>query len=1016
MGDINTYALGLEFQLQAQPAIESINSMVNMATQLQTSLSKASKAFNSGQHVYEYEQVVAVQQEAKLRIDAVTLAEVQYRKALSDGGIQQALSSKAQTEYNERIQELEKVYDSAIESTREFLEANKAFADFTSKDISRLDNRIKKTQQFKKDVVANTEALQKQVQPLKEVGHWMESLSGDAGNLGQVVRKLAGQYGAAGAALFLFGTGMKDVMAMQDAYAKSTFRLMGNQKDLIDSTLRLKSTLGVSTAEAKSAMEAITKVGFSAQKVGREGIDALAAANTKFTIATGVSSMAAARFQREIGILTGSNEAATLQLGEISRAMSSSGLSADQAESMVSGMTKSLREMSFTMDPKFTAEYAREVIKLSAAFHQAGGSAESVSQQFSKTFQNSRQAMISFAKVGATFDSTAGAAENVNRYLEGVQKTFEQYGGAANVATDILAQALEVDLEFASSLKRMGIDAAAAGKSIGVFNASMTDNANLDKDANEAMQTLNVQLKRLWNSFEAIWANLSKTLIPVLTFLVDKLATLVTWVSELHSSITSVNPVVEYLVNGLLTAGIATVALVGPLSGVVGLFGGMFAKVKAILNPLSKTTQAISLAGKASLGAGAGMKGFLTSLGEGLKALGTPQAMKGAITLGILAVAVGGTLLLMAYAMHKFGLSGKDMLFAAGALVIAAGAMYIMAHAIKALSSAGPKAALAGGILIGVVLALGIATALAGAGIGFMAKGFAELFKSIPDIQTFLVVIGGMVLAMPVLAVGIAILGVSIMASAPFILAGFAMLAGAALIAKAIMPTFIEFGSAVMVINRAMSGIGPDIGDNLVKLAIGMTTFMAALMGIAGAGAVGGIGRIFGMKSPLGQAQEIAAAMSVLAGPASLLAGSLQKLSSIGDVFKPFIDSVLTKKEELKEATKIITEMAEQVSMARKSMGDGSMVSPLGPITFKAEPVKKPLITEDTARKIRDERNQSLMVENTKATNESIKKVAEKLDNETVKELLNFLKEWLPKLGSNEKDSGGLASSVNQWM
>jgi hypothetical protein len=262
------------------------------------------------------------------------------------------------------------------------------------------------------------------------------------------------------------------------------------------------------------------------------------------------------------------------------------------------------------------------------------------------------------------------------------------------------------------------------------------------------------------------------------------------------------------------------------------------------------------------------------------------------------------------------------------------------------------------------------------------------------------------------LALGIAFLGLSIISSAPFILAGFVMLAAAAVLGLVINPVFSEFAKVITALGAA--NINPGMGLALLGLAVGITGFMAALMGIAVGGAIGGIGALFGVKSPLKQAQEIAAAMAAIAAPASMLGNALGRIASIGDIFKPFIDSVLGRKDEIKMASQIITDLAKQVDGARKSIGTG--ISPaFGPLIITAQPVRKPAITEDTARKMRDERNQSMLVKGSKETNDSLHKAIDKIEKLDMKDIVELLKVWLPKIAQDDSGATGLSSSTTQW-
>jgi hypothetical protein len=138
-------------------------------------------------------------------------------------------------------------------------------------------------------------------------------------------------------------------------------------------------------------------------------------------------------------------------------------------------------------------------------------------------------------------------------------------------------------------------------------------------------------------------------------------------------------------------------------------------------------------------------------------------------------------------------------------------------------------------------------------------------------------------------------------------------------------------------------------------------------------------------------------------------------MGRIGDVFGPFIDGILGRKDELMESAAILEELAERVEHARERIDIGPGF-PFAPITLKAEPTRKPLITEDTARKIREERNQALLVRGTEEMRDEMKKVGTKVGELDVGDLIALLREWLPKIAKGQQDSGQLSSLANQWL
>jgi hypothetical protein len=1013
MADINTYALGLEFQLLAQPALESINQMVDAAKDLNNILVKASKAYKSEQTIYELDEIQKAQSTAALMTTAVAAAEVRYHKALKEGILESTLSAKAAEARNAKIAEMKDQLDATVESARDFFKENEKLSEFLKKDQKILDKRLVTTQKFEKSVLKETEAVKKQVQPVKDLAGWIGGLAKDTEGLGSVIQHIAGQYGLFGAALAFLGVGFKDIMNLQDAYRLASMRALGSQEALIKASNTLSMTLGATSKEAIETLQALAGVGFSTA----DSVNALADANFKFHKITGVGAATIARYQRTLGVMGMDAKQSTRILGDLSAVMRNTGLTTSQLEGLMSSLSKTMIELRLSFNPESVVKFAGALAQVSGAAHAAGvdgGALQSMLTDMASDVLGHAQAWNAF---GVTISQNMDIADSTRTALKNmgpvVQSLTSQYG----ILTTTILEGRGIPKAAAAEIMAINEAAKKAGKTFDQYIESTKQGADINADFKAATATLTEQLKQLLIPIIKIASVIMNALVPAITSIISYITPIVTGIRDWWMELEKTHPQIAQVVSILLKGGV----IIGTLTVGVAMLAGTFMKlggsILGIIKPLFGASQAMTVAQQSSAGAGVGVRTFLMNLGAGLKALGNPEAMKGAITLGILTVAVAGTLLLVAYAMNKFGISGKDMILGATAMVIAAGAMVIMSFAIKSLSNAGPKAALAGAIIIGVLLALGAATLMAGFGIGFMAKGFAELFKAIPNIQTFLVVIGGLVLAMPLLALGIAFLGLSIIASAPFILAGFIILAAAAALAYFVIPAFSEFGKSLMVISQGVAAVGPNAGMALINLAIGITAFMAALMGIAAAGAVGGIGKLFGVKSPLSQAQEIASAMAVIAGPASMLGTSLDKLSKIDDVFKPFIASVLGRKEELAEAAAVIMALATQVDAARKAIGETTIANPFAPLTFNATPVRKPLITDDTARKVRDARNQSAMIESARVTNESLKEVVEKMDkNDAMKVLVGLLKEWLPKIASDDKESGGLASAANQWM
>jgi hypothetical protein len=133
-------------------------------------------------------------------------------------------------------------------------------------------------------------------------------------------------------------------------------------------------------------------------------------------------------------------------------------------------------------------------------------------------------------------------------------------------------------------------------------------------------------------------------------------------------------------------------------------------------------------------------------------------------------------------------------------------------------------------------------------------------------------------------------------------------------------------------------------------------------------------------------------------------------------VFSPFVDSILGRKDEIMASAQVLEELAERVEGARAAIGTEPGFA-FGPVTLRAEPVRTPAITDETARRRHEEWRQDQQIRATKGVEEKVKDVGDKVGKVgDMKELTALLKEWLPKIAQSEKDSGALGSAANQWI
>ena len=1015
MADINTYALGLEFQMQIEPALASIDRLLSATEKLQSKLVKTSDSLSpTGDAIIEWQMFAKPIEYMDLLVGNLEQQYVQLMTAEQNLATSMFNSEEAATEAHKAIFKLKHGITETEEAITKLKKEWKEWPKLFDEQRENMSNITADYDVFKRSVDKQRDAIKAQNAEFSRVFNTIMGVTDETKQLNQVISAAVGPLGLLSSVLVFLGIGLRDVIKMQDAYAKLTFVAIGGQEAMIDSTNKLRASVGATTEESIRTLKALAEAGFRAE----HDISTLADTTYKFSIATGVSEAAAAKYQRQIVAIGGNATLAKQSLATFAAVIKSTGLTAAEAEGLMSGFNRMMLRM--RLFGKSTDDFAKtstELGKLAGAFKSVGGSATSVNEQFDRMITEPLEMVKALGKLNIEMDENASTFEQLQAYLKGTSGLLAETTGMTDIERQKTLEARGVNADFAASFLLLQDRIGNSEDALNNYVKTLAQQPDLDKAWRDSTATLTKQLQQILVPILTIATTIGSILVPALTKLAEIISYVTTgfgqWWKDLQDNHPNLSLVISILATGI---GVA-IGLGAAIAISVKWFGSLVGMLKGVLAPFKAVSSVMAASKTAAVGAGTGVKSFMINFAEGLKAMGSPQAMKGAITLGILAVMVGGTLLLMAIAMKEFGLSAKDMLAGAAALVIAAGAMVVMAYAVQIVSKAGPQAALGAAILIGVVLALGAATLMAGIGMGLMAKGFAELFKAIPDITTFLVVIGGLVIAMPTLAVGIAFLGLSIMASAPFILMGFGMLFASAMLALIINPIFAEFAGTISLISTSLNAINPNMGMALLDLAAGITGFMFALMGIAAGGAVSSIGSLFGVKSPLKQAEEIADAMRTIAEPAAMLSGAVGRIATIGDVFKPFVDSILGRRDEIAEAAVFISSIASQLESARKTI-DGTTAG-LGlviPIKF-AEPVRKPIITEDTARNIREERNQSNLVRGTEDMKTAINKVSEHLENSGgIAVLTELLKVWLPKIAKPEDTSPGLSSAANQWM
>lgn len=1014
--DINAYALGLELQLQTDAAMDALSKFGSALKNIQKEMGGIAKSFSP-------QIAVAVQQEASVTqalsvAKTVLASKYQVVQDAAHSAMLQGLGMADAIEMQEKA--IQKALPQIKKATELLDKLNESTVELTEKDkklYKEVELQLKQFDDMQKDLEKLKTAYKTQQDFLQGLTN---NMIGSATATNQFVSSIASavkSFGAAGIAMVIYAQGLADVLAMQTAYAPSTMRAIGSQEALIRSTNKLRATLGVSAETGIETFKALAEAGFTAQ----QNIEAVAEANVMFAKSTGVSQLSVAEYQRRLELLTGTSEAARKALDAMSNMIVKTGLSAKSAESLIKELTESLDDLTVYYGIDKAEEFQRAMTAVAGAEQQVTGRTGILSKAMLDLQRAPLQAIKSYAMLGIAIDESASAGEQYMQFMRGL-RDFEQANAGDPIVKKMLLDRAHLTTAAVVQAEKMLEAQEKLGLTDEEFLDRMMTGKGLVDNTADAWSDFITQLEIATGALKSIGSTLAEALGPILknvAYIIAEVSKGIAWLIQQANAFKPTRIILQgvAVVFGVIF-GLKMLMMIKSFgSTILGVAKGLKTMAtSAAVAGKAMTENAAAMSGGPT--AGAGIKAFLTNLAEGVKAFGNPQALFGVIVLGILGAIVGGTLIGVAAAMEKFNISAADIGAAAVGLILAAFAFKIMAGALLVLA---PVAAETAPLLFPLALAflaIGAAVTLAGLGIKLAAEGLSQLFKIVIDggLQ-FVASIWALSLAFPILAFGLTALGFSLMFATPMILFGFGALLFAAGMAKIFNPILAETGESLDRITAAASLVKSGTGANLLRLAAGISGFMAALMGIAAVGAAGKVASFlsFGaVKSPITQANEIARAIRTIVEPASQLSEAIGKIAGIGNFMQPFIDSLLLHKEEIKESLKILKDTAVELEKIRKTVGEGQLSIPLVTTARPAEPVRSP-ITSDTARKQVEERQQIEMLRSTKDMRNLLSKIEGQVsDDADIRRLVTLLAEWLPKIAKKE-DSAGLASAFSQW-
>ncbi len=987
MADINAYALGLELQLQINPALKALDTISKSIKDVQKMLADTGDTFKIGGDTGAEKQVASltlVKNELSIVYAGMAKAYEDAQNAAKAFGSSLVLTEDQINKQQEAVEKATKTFHKFEQQAMKIMDDNKKYKPALEKQIKDFDELSEGMGDLQRSVTLATRKMHDQKAAFAAVAGSLQIFGDSASFVVNVVSALVGKFGLLGVAAVVYANALREIIDMQEVYSKANFRAIGSQEELISATNRLRTATGLTMKQVVESFKALSAAGFKAG----DSIDQLAEDNAKFAFVTGISQDATALYQRQIILLMGNVEVAGKQLATFSAIMKQTGVSAQDAQQMVSSLADSLLGLGLTMRPDELKDYTEQLTKFTGRAAQVAGPAggKALEQLFIRISKSTVKSAKEWQFLTDKFSLHRKASVLLRDAMNHIPETVNKIFSAGEALAPIMAEQMGLSMEEAQVLRMLNDDMAKTGATADDYFNKIGAGANLNKDFTEATKTLSMELQKAIEPIKA-------------------------WITEFVNAHPEITRIIFILGMAAITAGIVAFAINGLIGTIKSFATGIGKAIELTGKFTGWLTNMGSAAKTTNQASGAGLRSFMEELAGGLKAFADPKAIMGLFVIGGFVAIMTGVVVGVAAAIKELGLSAEDLQKAAFAMLIG---VSVLGIAIGLLSLVGEAAIAAAPLLwplAAVMIALGAAVALAGFGIQMAGDALEKLFKVVLDnAATFLMTILALTFELPAFGLALSLFAIALGLAAPAIVFGMGELFGAAILGLFVAPVFEKLAGSFALIGTALAAIGPRAGVSLISLATGMLAFMAALTGTAVTGA---ITSFFGLtKDPIVQAKKIADAISMISAPAVSLASALQKVKSVGEAFKPIIDSVLERKAALEEAVATITKLNSKMLAIDKTIKETGFTPPVE----GAIPVRQPAITDDTARRVRDQRNQTQMIDNTKNMKASIDKIGDKLTaGSNMKDLIDLLRVWLPKIAQSDKDEG-LGSTVNQWM
>lgn len=573
MADINTYALGLELQLQSKQAFDILDQLEMRLGEIEKKAASIAPVALGTDQQRQYNQAT------ELGAENVQILDNTLRK-LQENLNATSIAYKNMTEgvgaFTEEQDMLREAYDSL------YHEHDKILRQFNRMELQGIKLTVQEKEKIKrihetvdayddlKDATTKFNQLQQKQSKETSTLTGLFGLFGDSGHLVKKVFDVMKVEGfAAGNAIFFLYEGIKSLSEMMDAYATVSYRALGTQAELIDSTNELRMALGATTEEGIKTISALSRAGFRAT----DSLQDLAHANYMFSQATGVSSEVTADYQRRITAMGLSSTQATQGLEAMSNVIRKSGLSAQEAQSLIGGLTQSMRALHFFYGSDATLKASKDMAGFVGAVKSAGGDVGAVTAQLNEMAKSPIKTRIAFGLVHA--DVVKGVPQWEDYFGKVAKKMGELNDNAVRTGDTLSGEAMIKALHISSDLADSYLLLwERGGKTVDGFQKLLKagqDGADMQRDFNESMATFRKSLQRVIQPLMAIGTALLDTVGPAFIALLKPVQVIATALAKVLDFLFKI-PVAGSLVKAAFGAMLIS-PLITKLGGLVKMFG-----------------------------------------------------------------------------------------------------------------------------------------------------------------------------------------------------------------------------------------------------------------------------------------------------------------------------------------------------------------------------------------------------------------------------------------------------------